>query len=659
MTEPFTDSLPMRPPASRNRAHFAAAVVLGGVLLSFCGPEAGDGSTESRDGPAHSKRPSILLVSLDTTRADRLGCYGQTSQRTPNLDRWAAEGVVFENAATPVPITLPAHASLMTGLVPNRHGVRDNGVYRLPENIPVMANLLAEAGYDTAAAVGSAVLDRQYGLARGFARYDDHVRREGGLAIPERDAASVTDAALELADTLRRPFLLFVHYFDPHADYRPPPPFADTFRARPYEGEIAFVDQEVGRLRRGLEDRGLLDGAVVLVTADHGESLGEHGEPTHGVFLYQATVRIPLILVAPGRVPAGARSHAFARLTDVLPTLLDLAGVAIPDDLDGRSLVQAAGGIGSAAGETRWLLLESDFGYESYGWSPLRGIMDGRTKWIRAPRPELYDLSADPGELRNLAEETATETVRLEGIWRGLYRTDLRAHRAGDGSDSASGERFSRLASLGYLVAPGRPRAGDSGLPDPKDVIGTLERINEARRLPGSRRPDAALSILAPLVEKTPGNLSALILLGSAYIELGRAELATTPLREAAVLAPQNADVQFNLGIALMGTGDPAGAEQAWRTTLVLSPRYLEAAVNLADLLLRSQRGREARELLRAARAQALESPLLDYLEGRAALDAGDPASAREALLRALSRPLPPPVARDARYLLATLSRAR
>lgn len=421
------------------------------------------------------------------------------------------------------------------------------------------------------------------------------------------------------------------------------------------------MDREIGRLRRGLEKQGLLGGAVVLVTADHGESLGEHGEATHGVFLYQATVRIPLILAAPGRVPAGERRRDFARLTDVLPTLLDLVGVAVPEGLDGRSLLHDARAADPGAQhDAPWLLLESDFGYESYGWAPLRGAMDGRRKWIGAPRPELYDLSADPGEVRNLAEETGTEAARLQDIWRGLYRADVRADQARHGPDAASGERLSRLASLGYLVAPGRPRAGGSGLPDPKDVIGTLERINEARRLLGPQRPDAAVGILAPLVEETAGNLSALILLGAASIALGRPERATRPLREAAALAPQNADVQFNLGIALLGSCDPAGAENAWRTALVLSPRYLEATAHLADLRLREGRGREAGEVLRAARAQSADSPFLDYAEGAhlAAIGrcgsspAGFPPSA-------LAGPLPPPVVRDARALLAALSRSR
>lgn len=625
------------------------------VLLASCG----GGPKEPAGAAPRDPRPSFLLVTLDTTRADHLGCYGFPRAATPNLDRWAAEGVVFDSAATPVPVTLPAHASLFTGLVPNRHGVRNNGTYRLPGHIPTLASLLAAAGYDTAAAVGAAVLDRQYGLARGFARYDDRMDRRAELEIGERDAASVTDAALAAAAALRHPFLLFVHYFDPHAHYRPPPPFSSAFRDSPYDGEIAFVDRELGRLRAGLEARGMLDGAVVVVTADHGEGLGDHGEATHGLLLYQSTVRIPLILVGPGRLPAGTRSAAFVRLTDVLPTLLELAGVAAPEGLDGRSLLEAARSGQAADGGRTWLLLETDYGYEAYGWAPLRGLLDGRRKWVRAPRPELYDLSTDPHESRNLAGERPAEAARLAGTWRELFREDLRSRPERAGSDAETSERLSRLASLGYVTAPARPPAGQQTLPDPKDVIGTLDDINAARRLLHVGESRAAAALLEVLVDKTPGNLTALGLLGAAYLKAQQPHRALPPLRRAAALAPHDADIQFNLGLALLGGKDLAGAEEAWRTALALAPRHLEASVNLADLLLQLGRPTEASEAVRVARAHGLEGPLFDWLDGRVAAAAGDASTARKALRRALSGPLPPAAARQARELLSTLSRGR
>lgn len=639
--------LAVRPPAPAR----AGTIALAMAVAACAGPSGG-----SPTGGAPEGRPSFLLISLDTTRADRLGCYGFARAATPNLDRWAAEGALFENAATPVPVTLPAHASLLTGLVPNRHGVRNNGTYRLAEQLPTLATLLASAGYDTAAVVGAVVLDRQYGLARGFARYDDRIERTPELESAERDAASVTDAALAAAGSLRKPFLLFVHYYDPHAHYRPPPPFSETFRDSPYDGEIAYVDREIGRLRRGLEARGLLEETVVLVTADHGEGLGEHGEATHGLLLYQSTLRIPLILVAPGRVPAGVRSGVFARLTDVLPTLLELAGVAAPSGLDGRSLLPALRTASRPTEQPPWLLLESDYGYEAYGWAPLRGVTDGRWKWIRAPRPELYDLATDPHERTDLAGREAEAAAKLEATWRELFREDARTRPALEGPHAtATSERLRDLASLGYLSAPGRPPAGKETLPDPKDVLGTLEQVDLARRLLRRGRPSEAAALLERVVQATPSNVTALFLLGSAYAKAGLPLRAVPPLEAAAALAPHDANVQFELGAARLAAGDAQRAVLAWQSALALAPRHVEAAVDLVDVLLQLGKVAEATQALRQARAHGLEGPLFDWLEGRAALARGDRAAARDLLERALEGPLPPSIAAQARELLAAL----
>jgi arylsulfatase A-like enzyme len=247
-----------------------APVALAVGLFACTGDTPGNDESPEVPGTARprplSKTPSILLISLDTTRADRLGCYGYQAASTPNLDRWAAEGVVFEKALTPVPITLPAHASILTGLLSHRHGVRDNGIYRLPEGPETLAGRLARAGYDTAAVVAAAVLDRQYGLERGFGVYDDAVSG-GGFAIAERRATAVTDRAVSVASDLTPPFFLFVHYFDPHAGYNPPAPFSEWYRSSPYDGEIAYVDQQLGRLRRELTSLGLLDDTIVVITS--------------------------------------------------------------------------------------------------------------------------------------------------------------------------------------------------------------------------------------------------------------------------------------------------------------------------------------------------------------------------------------------------------
>jgi choline-sulfatase len=532
-------------------------------------------------------------------------------------------------------------------LLPRHHGVRDNGIYRVPEDLPTLASALGRAGYATAAVVASAVLDREYGLARGFDRYDDAVG-QGGLAVGERNAGAVSDAAIAAARSLRKPFFLFVHYYDPHAAYQPPPPFSERFRDDPYEGEIAYVDHEVGRLRDALDGLGLLEGTVVAVVSDHGESLGEHGEETHGVFLYQSTLHVPLIVVAPGRWPAGKRVGSVASLVDVAPTLLELSGQTPSAGLDGHSLAAAVAG---ASMPERWLPIESEFGYDSYGWAPLAGLTDGSLKWIDAPEPELYDLNRDPHEERNLVAERPAEARRLEALWKEAAGQDRRSPPVTDTSDQARSERLERLAALGYTGATGRSEAR-AHLPDPKRVIETLHSINDARRLIAERRFPQVDRLLEDVIHQSPRNLSAYVLLGSSRLLAGQPAAAVTPLTRAAELAPYNSDVQFNLGLAWSGRGDLPRAEKAWRRTLALAPRYQDAAVDLINLLMQTGRSAEAEKELKAARQAGMAGPLLDFLEGKQAARRGDAAAARAALTRALEGGLAPTVATEARRIL-------
>ncbi len=634
-----------------------AASVTGALGLIACSGGT-PGNDESPGVPATakarplSKTPSILLISLDTTRADHLGCYGYQAASTPNLDRWAADGVVFEKALTPVPITLPAHASILTGLLSHHHGVRDNGIYRLPEGPETLAGRLGRAGYDTAAVVAAAVLDRQYGLERGFGVYDDAVSG-GGFEIAERRATAVTDRAVSVARGLTRPFFLFVHYFDPHADYDPPPPFSEWYRSSPYDGEIAYVDQQLGRLRRELTSLGLLDDTIVVITSDHGEGLGEHGEASHGVFLYQSTLRVPLIMVVPGLWPAGTRVKDLVSLVDIVPTLLELTGRRAPAELDGRSL---AGLVEGGSGGARWLPLESEFGFNSYGWATLAGITDGEKKWIGAPEPELYDLAGDPGEERNLAAERPEERDRLASLWRDRVAGDRRSSPVQDASERERSERLARLSALGYVTTPSGASRSDDELPDPKQAIGSLVSINRALGLLRSRRFSEAERLLTEVIEDSPRNLSALALLGTCRLMAGRPAQAIKPLRRATEIAPASADAHFNLGLAWISLGRAKEAERAWRQTLALNPRRHDAAANLIDLMLRMNRLGDAQVALDEARSHQLRDPMFDYLEGKLAMVRGDEEGARAALSRALKGPLPEDAASEARGMLRRLS---
>ena len=624
------------------RACRLAAVVLAAVAGCRADPRGSTPAT-SPAGP-----PSIVLVSIDTLRADHVGAYGAKTGATPNLDALAADGVLFENALTPVPITLPAHASMLTGLLPHRHGVRDNGLFRLPKDVPTLAAALAAGGYDSAAVVGAAVLDREYGLERGFRIYDDRVGGPGGLTIPERKAAAVTDAALAAAAGLRPPFFLFVHYYDPHAAYDPPPPWAERFADHLYDGEVAYADAEVGRLRRELVRRGLGGNAVFALASDHGEGLGEHGEATHGPFLYQATLHVPLVVAAPGRWPSGRRVKGLVSIIDLAPTLLALAGRPVPPGLDGRDMGPSVRGESVAE---RRLPLESEFALDSYGWAPLVGLTDGVLKWIGAPEQELYDLASDPRELSNLAARRGEDARRLAGLWRTAVTEDRRSLPPA-ASEAEDAERLARLSALGY-VAGSRASAKREGLPDPKKVIGSLGLINEARQLMGERRYDEAIERLDRARRDAPRNLSALVLAGVAQLEAGRPQRALAPLRQAAEVAPANADVPYNTGRAYLALGDATHAEAAFRRALALSPRYHDAAVNLVSLLLQTGRTPEAQAAFDSARQAGLSSPLLDYLEGKLAFLHGDSSAARAPLARALeSGKLPPAAAEDVRRMM-------
>jgi choline-sulfatase len=432
---------------------------------------------------APARPHGIVLITLDTTRADYLGVYGSAHAATPNLNRLSARAVVFEQAITVAPLTLPAHSSLFTGLLPPRHGVRDNAGALAPHH-DTLPELMRRRGFQTAAFVSSAILHADRGLAAGFETYDDRRATSRALAGGlQRPANETVDAALTwLRSRHDRPFFLWVHLYDPHAPYDPPEPIRTAYRDNPYAGEVAFADAELGRLTAFLEAHGLLDRTALIVTADHGESLHEHGEAGHGIFLYESVVRIPLIVRAPGL--AARRIAAVTSLVDVMPTILDLAGADRPAArLDGISLIDAMRG---AADLDVDAYAESQYPLQ-FGWSPLRSLRNGRFKLIAAPRPELYDLERDPSELRNLfgtrpdlGRAMAQRLMEMEAAATG----DARAADSAVPPDIAE-----RLAALGYIAPVARPASTTpSPLPDAKDHIGEYTALARQRREAGRRK---------------------------------------------------------------------------------------------------------------------------------------------------------------------------
>jgi arylsulfatase A-like enzyme/predicted Zn-dependent protease len=445
----------------------------------------------------------VLLITVDTARADKFSYAGPSSVPTPNIDALAAEGTAFLQAVSPAPITLVAHASLLTGRLPIDHGVRNNGTYRLGPEAVSLAELLQERGYRTAAFVGAAVLDSRYGLDQGFDHYDDDVYEN--KHHPERRGEIVVARALGwLRQAGDERTFLWVHLFDPHSPYEPPQPERARHPNVPYDGEIAYVDRVVGDLLQGYRELGRFDRALIVFTSDHGESLGEHGEESHGVFVYDATVRVPLVIRSPG-LGAGHRVEAQVQLVDVLPTVAELARIPAPERLRGRSLVPLARGRKAASSPA---YLESLFPEENFGWSRLEGVRSDDWKLVIGVEPELYHLESDARETRDLAADQPERLAALTA----LLRSDF-AEKDRTDAQTVELDEVSRreLEALGYLGAGGRAGrlAGQEAAgrrPDPRRRIHLNRVRSTAAELFDRGFHDAAIERLEGILREDPGN---------------------------------------------------------------------------------------------------------------------------------------------------------
>ncbi len=556
--------------------------MLGALLHAACTP------------PETPPPDRVVLVSIDTLRADHLGSYGARRSHTRHMDALAESGVRFEQAISPAPLTLPSHASLMTGLEPPGHGVRHNSLFRLPASIPTLAEGMRAAGYATAGFVGAVVLDRRYGLDRGFDVYDDHMvgRRSALVGFAERRADDVVDAVEAWLENAPGRFFLWVHFYDPHAKYDPPAGFASAFASRPYEGEIAFVDAQLGRLLAAIRARGGDEGLLVVLTSDHGESLGEHGEPTHSYSIYDATQRVPLLMSGP-RVPAGRVVETPVRLIDVAPTLLRMAGARPLPGALGRDL---RGAIDGDDDEVRTAYLETVATQLDMGWSPLLGLRAGGFKYIRAPRPELYDLRADPAEKRDLAALEPERVASLDALLEARLSASPEASPPPVALSEAEREQ---LRSLGYLapqVVPPGEQLGRVGGADPKDRVAVLQQLSLAQSELARGKPEEALAALegigAPGGIGGPGDVGASGDIGeqgatveglraSAALAAGRYALAVTAARAGLRAQPGRADIWVILGIALDDQGRHPEAAEAFETAAHIDPTSARAQIGL------------------------------------------------------------------------------
>jgi choline-sulfatase len=424
-----------------------------------------------------------VLVTIDTLRADRLGAYGNTTVATPNLDRLAREGAMALHASAQVPLTRPSHVTLLTGLYPAEHGIRDNVSPPLRAGVPLLAEILRQRGFRTGAFVSSIVLSKQSGLGRGFDTYSDRFEIGDDDArflntIQKRGDTTVAEAAAWLRQPGPERRFAWVHLYDPHDPYEPPEPYATRYAGRLYDGEVAWSDELVGRLDAVLAETRLRDDTLVVVTADHGEGLDEHGEAVHGFFVYETTLHVPLIVRGP-RVTPGTRINGVTRSIDVMPTVLDLLGLAnATPAVSGRSLAPALTGKALTDEPT---FAESLTPLIHYGWSDLRALRDGRWKYILAPRPELYDLDRDPGELKNLADaEPARARAYRSGIEQQLRLEQAAQRRAGSASAAVPPDMLEKLGALGYVSGSASP--GRASGADPKDKIEEYKTLNTLMR---------------------------------------------------------------------------------------------------------------------------------------------------------------------------------
>ena len=590
-------------------------------------------------GPSHDDA-SVLLITLDTTRADFLGAYGAEGVQTPNLDALAGDGVRFERAVTSVPLTLPAHSSIMTGSWPVDHGVHDNGGFFLDESQVTLAEVLLEHGFATFGIVGSIILHRGWGIGQGMQTFDDDFNVADASIVdrlrPQRDAGTVVAGAIDWweAHPEGRSFV-WMHFYDPHYPYEPPEEFAERYRDRPYAGEIAYTDSQIGEALDYLRRHDRLDSTLIVVVADHGEGLGDHGEPDHGIFLYDPTMRVPLIMRFPDREHRGV-VDALVRQIDVMPTVLDYLGLPVPDAVRGESLLGLIEG--GASDDSRLAYGETLYPRYHYGWSELRSIRDRTFKLIDAPRSELYNLIEDPQETFNVINLHPDVAGTLQAELDGLLEEDGQSEQT-PRPENMDPETLERLRSLGYVGSVVKLTTDD--LPDPKDRTAALKLFSRvAYQVPmllQEGRYEEAVSRIDEALAAEPNYLDGYVLKGEALRKLGRYDEAIVALEKGLQLNPDAQEVRVKLALCYLDRQDLPVALGLLQQVHAQSPRSIKAAFNLADVLGRLERHDEALRVLEELAEIYPDSAYTRYEIGRAHLKRGDLRAARGAIERALN----------------------
>ncbi len=540
-----------------------AAVVLAGAAVAayfffLSGPPGFSRLRQGRDF-------NVIVITLDTTRADRLPCYGRQDLSTPTIDAFAARGVRFENCYAQTPLTLPSHTTLFTGTLPLYHGIRDNGGFFVPEKLKTMAELFKDKGYETGAFIAAFVLDSKWGLNQGFDTYFDKFDmtkfKRISLGTVQRPANEILDQALPWLDSRKnKKFFAWLHLYDPHTPYEPPPPYDQLYAGHPYLGEIAFADSQLARLWSWLGSNGLLEKTFIVFAGDHGESLGEHEEQSHGFFVYQGAIHVPLIVVTPFPKLQGVVSPEVTGLVDVLPTVCDMAGLPVPADVQGKSLLPAFFGLRRK--ETPLAYSETYYPRFHYGWSDLKAVQDGRYKLILAPVPELYDVAADPREEKNLVylEKKVYERMSAEAeafisrAGRNAYETDF---------SKIDEETREKLAALGYVGSFSDPaKTKGKVLGNPKEKILVFNELSRAREMGLDGKVDEAAPIIKGIIASDPDITDAYFALGNIYFQAQRYKDAIQYFEQTLGRKPDDSFAAINVALSYEAMGKFEDAEK-------------------------------------------------------------------------------------------------
>jgi len=582
---------------------FVVCLILG--LFSFAFPE---------NSPAKGKsKLNVLLITIDTLRADRLSCYGSRLPQTPHIDALAERGVLFSRAFANTPSTLPSHANILLGSTPNYHGVHENLNFIVSEELLTLAEHLRNNGYSTGAFVGAYPLDSRFGLSQGFDTYDDNYNRihSANFSNLERSAEDVIRGAQEWLKGRRSPWFLWIHCWDPHTPYEPPEPFKTQYNEHPYEGEVAYVDMALGKLLDDMKETGLSDSTLIIFTGDHGESLGQHGEKAHGFFAYNSSIWIPLIISCPEIAPG--RIGQYVSHIDIFPTVCDLLGIETPPFLQGISLLPALRGMPLSE---RPIYFESLYPYYSRGWAPLKGFIFEKKKFIDSPIPELYGLDHDYNELNNLAERE--KTVQLTSRLKKMI-DDLTPSKRIDAAQKVDRETREKLASLGYISSLRVSPKKDFGIQDDvKILLPYIEKVEEAQKMCKEGKQEAGITLLRGIIRERTNIDLAYKVLASIDQEKGNTEEAINVLEQGLKALPSNYEIfieymklllsaqQYdkvigsfertsmreseydpaiwnNLGAAYYGKGNYEEAIKAYKTGLSLDAKLPELFNNLAN----------------------------------------------------------------------------